>query len=181
MKIALVIGHRGGSRGARTVNGIFEYDMWFTYLHTIISTLPTQHEYKIFERYDNDGNKYSTRIRKLVNRVNEWEADIAMSFHFNASDNKNAEGFEVLTTNYWKSKSYANTLLNIFDVNLFGDNRGNKIISSGGRGYHFLRPTHMPSMIIEPFFGSSESDCKNFFFDIGNFTDSLKVFLEQLR
>ena len=180
MRIGLVIGHRRGAQGANSVDLISEYAFWKTYLHTIISQLPEHHEYKIFERYDSDGRSYSQRIASVVENVNNWDADLVISFHFNSAGNENAEGYEILTTNYSVSKKYASDLLSWFDNELSGDNRGNKVLNGRGRGYGFLKPTHMPSMIVEPFFGSSRADWDSFLDNIDGFTNSLKNFFNNL-
>ena len=180
MKIALVIGHSRKSQGSMNKSNITEYAMFKTYLHTVKGFLPQQCEYRVFERKDDSGTGYYQRIHALTAEVNEWGADLVMSFHFNSYSNDRVEGFEVLTTSYEKSRDYARMLLSYLEPVLYGDNRGNKVINRGDRGYWFLQSTNSPTMLIEGFFGSSKSDTDNFFDTLPSFTQALGVFINRL-
>jgi hypothetical protein len=160
MKIALLIGHRSGSQGARSVKNISEYAFWYTYLHAMLPLFPNVHTYKIFERLDSDGRGYRERMRRVGRRAGEWGAELIVSCHFNASSNAKAEGFEVLCTRNHMSKMYASMMLSAMDDNLYGDSRGVRVVQNDPRerGSGFLYKTPMPAILIEPFFGTNRED-----------------------
>ena len=158
MKIALVIGHRSESQGAKSVKRISEYAYWYTWLHLAKHFFPDAHQYRVFERNDMDGRGYRERMRKLGKRIDEWGADIAISFHFNAAQNVKAEGFEVLCTTNTPSQLYARLMAGIMDEHLYGDNRGIKTVRRSDRGGGFLYGTRAVAILLEPFFGTNRED-----------------------
>ena len=182
MKIALLIGHRSGAQGVRSVKEISEYAYWYTFLHTIVGFLPGRHEYMVFERYNRDGRGYRERMKRVGKRAQAWGAELIISFHFNGSINPKAEGFEVLCTTGAASRRYAAQLLSNFDAHLFGDNRGLKVVENDRRkrGSGFLYETPMPAILAEPFFGTSWEDFKSGTQD-GRLASALISFLEQIE
>jgi len=164
MKIALLIGHRVSSQGARSVKRISEFAFWYTFLHTIVHVLPSHHRYRVFERLDSDGRGYRERMKSVGKRAQEWGADLIISFHFNASRNVKAEGFEVLCPeDDYISEAYALDMLSCFEEHLRTPNRGLKRVPNDPdvRGSGFLYQTPMPSILVEPFFGTNWEDFKN--------------------
>jgi N-acetylmuramoyl-L-alanine amidase len=160
MKIALLIGHRSGSQGARSWNKISEYAFWYTYLHTIKAFLPDQHEYVVFERLDEDGSGYRERMKTLGSRMEMEEIDLVVSFHFNSFRNSKVEGFEVLCNTTLASQLYAKSMCEALDNHLSGDNRGFDIVPDDPeiRASGFLYKTLPNSILVESFFGSSPED-----------------------
>lgn len=161
--IALIIGHDMNSGGAVTVNGVNEYSTWFTYLNTILTFLPQGNQYKVFERRNG--------LEKLVRDVNDYRADIAISFHFNSSSNSKANGFEVLSSGYPSSMMLSRAFLDGYKTSI--RNRGIKVRKLGEDGGYFLNKTNMPAILLEPFFGSNRKDCHLFFRDINLFTNAV--------
>ena len=162
MKIALVIGHEPKRKGAELAGEkISEYAFWWTYLNfTLIPMLntTTTSEYKVFKR-GSTVKGYTAKMKALHKEIDEWGADLAISFHFNGSVNKAAGGMEILHSGYKPSKQLAEQLLQKLHVNLPGiKNRGLKKVGKGENGYGFVKYGKAKAMLVEPFFGSNEKE-----------------------
>ena len=177
-RIALVVGHRSGAKGATNTRGASEYDFWDEYLNESIDRFRdgSGNEFRIFHRRDNDGRGYTARITALTNRVNDYNPDLTVSFHFNSAGSR-AEGFEILATD--STKGYAKDLLDEFDSALKGDNRGVKVIGRTDRGGGFLYRADN-AILVEPFFGSSKIDTENFYETQNEFTEGLIHFFKTI-
>jgi N-acetylmuramoyl-L-alanine amidase len=114
---------------------------------------------QIFSNYAGDG--YGTAMFNLSNQIRKAQATMAIELHFNSAT-PNANGHEWL---YWfnslNGASIAKNFENEFKRIFSGiKSRGTKMITRVNRGGKFLELTHCPAVILEPFFGSNESDCK---------------------
>jgi N-acetylmuramoyl-L-alanine amidase len=94
-------------------------------------------------------------------QVKDARASLAIELHFNSAT-PSANGHEWL---YWHSSAKGKALAQAFNAQFSKDHpniraRGIKGITAKDRGGAFLRVTHCPSLVVEPFFGSSESDCR---------------------
>lgn len=110
---------------------------------------------------DYKGNGYGSAMADVANQVEDIHASIALELHFNSAQ-PSANGHEWL---YWHSSSKGKALSEAFNAQFSKDHpniksRGFKAITAQDRGGAFLRNTHCPSLILEPFFGSSQSDCQ---------------------
>jgi N-acetylmuramoyl-L-alanine amidase len=100
----------------------------------------------------------------LARRLKELKVDVAIELHFNAAGPL-ATGYEFL---HWfcspKGVALGHKMLREF-TKAFPEqrNRGLKSIDAADRGGLFLRKTHCPSLICEPFFGSNKKDTAFFF------------------
>jgi len=159
-KIALVVGHNKLSKGAVGDKGISEYDFNTLLVNDIIKILeptPIKDYVKIFFR-PNKHISYTHLMSELHNEIDNWGADIALSFHFNASSNKNIDGHEVLYSKYQpKAKRLATMLNDEFNTLLNNVDRGVKAVGSNGRGNSFLRKGKSLNILAEPFFASHQS------------------------
>jgi N-acetylmuramoyl-L-alanine amidase len=95
----------------------------------------------------------------MVKFVNGLKVDFALELHFNAAENPQAHGCEML---FWhrseKSRAFAGVLQEAVTGAMQAHDRGIKPIIQGGRGAPFLNRTAMPAVIAEPFFGSNFSE-----------------------
>jgi len=110
---------------------------------------------------DYAGNGYGSAMVDAAKQVKEAHASLAIELHFNSAS-PSANGHEWL---YWHSSAKGKALAEAFNAQFSKDHpnikaRGLKAITAQDRGGAFLRNTHCPSVILEPFFGSSESDCR---------------------
>tara|TARA_B100001094_G_scaffold139261_3_gene134716 strand:+ start:6013 stop:6726 length:714 start_codon:yes stop_codon:yes gene_type:complete len=158
LNVAICVGHsRSGDTGAVSAGGINEW----TYNKKVAEHLKSDlQEYGIssfvVDNYGGSYGSYTSAVDWLVKHLKEQKASIAIELHFNASSNSKAEGMEML---YWKTSRIGMTLAEYL---LRGckkyfpliKNRGTKKRDTGDRGATFLRKTHCPAVITEPFFGS---------------------------
>ena len=164
MKIGICIGHsREGDNGAIAADDVTsEWHFWHAIGYLIKKAIPAcEHDVRVFESYA--GRSYTEAMTDIARQLREMGADLAIELHFNAWNAK-ASGYEVL---HWHksrmgrlfaqalNKAQADTL------NEWGmpfPNRGVKPIGVSGRGSQFLRKTHCPAVIWEPFFGDNPDE-----------------------
>jgi len=158
MKIAICVGHsRSNDDGAVSVDGMDEWDFNNEIANGLYGILKSQgQEPHVLNVYS--GNGYAEAMADAARRVRAVKADVAIELHFNSSDNPKANGHEWL---YWNSSAESKTLAHWLDAKfdelpLFS--RGLVPRYRSDRGALFLRLTHCPAVICEPFFGSSRKD-----------------------
>lgn len=103
----------------------------------------------------------SDSLEEVCQASNDFEADIFISIHCNASDNKWAEGCETwYLTNSDKGKALAcyvmMEILSAIDVT----NRGVRESIPGESGLYVLQHTAAPSILVETAFISNPSDAR---------------------
>lgn len=108
------------------------------------------------------GNGYTAAQKWLASHLKEQGATAAIELHFNSADASSATGHEWL---FWASSKKGRLLAGELDdsmLEMFPDlnRRGIKPKGSGDRGAEFLKLTHCPAVIAEPFFGSNPEDWK---------------------
>ncbi|MGK0388832.1 MAG: N-acetylmuramoyl-L-alanine amidase [Maribacter sp.] len=167
-KIAIIIGHNKKGQGAKAIDPIGRTEFDFnSELAKLMEKRSKQYNVitkSFFREQDNSDDKrkrYGKEIRKAYKKVNEWNPDYSIELHFNAAG-KAITGTEVLTSGTKESIKYAN-LTQKEMVKLFkrkGNSRGVKTLKIGDRGYYSLFKGNAPAIIVEPFFGSSKSDCE---------------------
>lgn len=102
---------------------------------------------------------YSAAMNYIADEVERWQADVALELHFNSA-HPTARGFEYL---HWYKSRAGRILAKCFvdaqaDEFTWQKNRGAKARRPGTRGSQFLRKTHCPALILEPFFGSNKNE-----------------------
>jgi len=110
---------------------------------------------------DYEGGGYGYAMQDAADQIKDMRASIALELHFNSAT-PSASGHEWI---YWHSSRAGKALVEAFQAQFDKDypnirSRGLKGITAQMRGGLFLRLAHCPSVILEPFFGSSESDCQ---------------------
>lgn len=151
-KIALCIGHNSKAQGAVGDEGISEYNFNVEFLQELIPQLP-YHNYKIFERPAI--SNYTEQQNQMHTEIAEWgSCDIAIEFHFNAAENDQVHGHEILYLSKG-GKKLAKLLDTEWDQYLTSNDRGIKQRESGN-GYGFLKRGSYKSIIVEPFFASHQ-------------------------
>tara|TARA_A100001037_G_scaffold36511_3_gene28279 strand:- start:8434 stop:9003 length:570 start_codon:yes stop_codon:yes gene_type:complete len=161
--IGICVGHsRDGDQGASSLGNITEwYYNWSVARHFADALEVFGLEAVVFNKYE--GKSYNTAIKWLARELKEREIDLAVELHFNAATPA-AHGSEVL---YWHSSSKGKQLANCMQqaiLESFPDtrDRGIKGKEKGARGSFFLRMTHCPAVLVEPFFGSNAEDWNTF-------------------
>lgn len=163
MKIALCIGHsrwicdrRDG--GAVSLGGISEWDYWVRNVPHLERVLEDAgHCTHVWDNYRGSG--YSTAMRWLAGEIRGEACDLAVELHFNSAHGS-AHGAEWL---HWHTSDSGLVLASAVRHQFAQDfpesrDRGIKKIARGNRGDMFLRLTHCPALIAEPFFGSNRAD-----------------------
>ena len=154
--IALCVGHsRPNDSGAASVTGVSEWDYNSELAEMIASKL--REPVKVYTTYKGKG--YVSAMRWLARKLYEDRVDTALELHFNAASPK-ATGHEWL---YWhtsdQGRLIARALRDSFEDSFPQlASRGIKSRAKGSRGAMFLRTTHMPACIAEPFFGTNPED-----------------------
>ena len=162
LNVAICVGHsRQGDTGAVSCGGINEW----TYNKKVAEYLKSDlQEYGIssfiVDQYGGTYGSYTSSMNWLAKHLKEQKASVALELHFNAAANEKAEGMEML---YWGSSRIG---LSLAEYTLkscqrffpLTKNRGAKGLKKGDRGATFLRTTHCPAIITEPFFGSNWQD-----------------------
>ena len=158
MKIALIVGHEKAKQGASNVNGETEYS-FNKKLAALIAPIMLANGHEPFVVY-RDGTTYA----QLPKRVNQTQADVALSLHCNAF-NTIASGSEVLHyVNSTRSEKLASLIQSEVVAALGLSDRGLRPVDvahqgrSGDRGGHLCKNTSMPCVIIEAFFIDNDSD-----------------------
>lgn len=161
--VAICVGHsRSGDKGAVSVDGFSEW-AFNQPLAQRVCELVEQAGYPVVlvDRYE--GASYSSAMLWLVKHLKDLKVDVAVELHFNSAGPL-ATGYEFL---HWftspKGVSLGHKMLRAL-AKSFPDqrNRGLKPINSADRGGLFLRKTHCPALICEPFFGSNAKDVTYF-------------------
>lgn len=159
-KIAICVGHSRfiGDRmdgGAVSVGGMSEH----TYNCGLAGMISAKLDVDSVIVSSYRGNGYGSAQRWLADHIKEMGATAAVELHFNSATG-HARGHEWL---YWhsspRSKALANALRVSMEAAALGlPSRGTKSKTAADRGAEFLRGTHCPAVICEPFFGSSPED-----------------------
>ena len=154
--IALCIGHsRQGDSGASSVDGTTEYDYNCDLAQQI--SIKTRQDIRIYNTYH--GNGYTSAMRWLARKLKSDGAEFAIELHFNAAS-PSATGHEWL---YWNTSENGRRLARSLRDSMEDSfpqltSRGIKGRGKGARGASFLRLTHCPAVIAEPFFGTNKDD-----------------------
>lgn len=160
MKLAIVVGHNSDSQGAvRTDTRESEF-RFNSRIAELIKTYARQYDglsTQIFFRQSGGG--YTREIRRVYAETDAWGADATVELHFNGAKSPQATGTETLTSGTPASMRMAVEVNNAMVAALGLRDRGVKTRREG-RGSQSLMVGDAPAILIEPFFGSSASDCK---------------------
>lgn len=162
-KIALCVGHsrRIGSRrdgGAVAADGQTNEWSYNSRLgRELARRLSPAHEVLVVMDYEGAG--YTTAMRWLAGRLREEQVDLAVELHFNAA-NGAARGHEWLHWHTSRAGKQVAVELHVAVARAFPTmpQRGLKPRGPGDRGAEFLKLTHCPAVIAEPFFGDNPVD-----------------------
>lgn len=160
-KIAVCVGHSRfmGSRrdgGALAADGkTAEWEFNCEVARELCRLLARTHDPILFDSYRGKG--YTAAMGWLAREIQRAGAVFAVELHFNATDGT-ATGHEWL---YWEHSSASKRAAVQFHLEMSRafpllPARGAKARSTQHRGAEFLRLTHCPAVIAEPFFGDGD-------------------------
>ena len=154
-KIAFVIGHTSKDKGAfSTFLQVSEFDLFKEFANKHLSGVGD-----IF-LHDETITSYTQRQADTATKTTEYE--YVFELHFNAATPA-AEGCEALFyTGNTKAKKIAEKFCSLMVHFLDMKNRGAKALNASDRGFGFVSKQKPTALILEPFFGSNEDDCRNF-------------------
>jgi len=178
MKIALVIGHRKGSRGAYGNAGVSEFDFYKELVPELLESLSDDNEFRVFIRKDSL-HGYTERMKDMHRRIDNWGADISISFHFNASSKQYVNGHEILYCSR-SGRTIAGKLDSKFDKYLDNNDRNLKRVRRRERGGGFLCRGRSVCILIEPFFASHQKLFIPGGIERDNLLSSLSEFINEL-
>jgi N-acetylmuramoyl-L-alanine amidase len=162
--IALCVGHSRRINGhpeggAVSVGGVSEWTYNCELAEMVRELLAASRvNARIYSNYE--GGWYGTAQRWLASVLRLDAATLAVEFHFNSSDNPAATGHEWL---YWTTSKNGKRLAECLHSEMCLavpqlKARGIKPKTASDRGAEFLKGTHCPAVIMEPFFGSHAGD-----------------------
>lgn len=161
-KVAIVVGHTSGSKGAQSPYLPAEYD----YNLEVANELK-----KLYTGYDIYTHRtysvgYYNMWKETAAKLNAKDYDLVIELHYNAASPK-AHGTETLHYfNSKKGKAYAEIFSDViskdFGTTKRGINGGKPLVNSNDRGYYAVYLPKAPALIVEPFFGSNEEESKMF-------------------
>lgn len=154
MKIAFVVGHHENAKGK--FSDYFKQSEWDFYNDVL-----THFKNPIIFYHNPKIKSYLARQKETGNKLNLLNLDLVIETHFN-SFNKKATGVETFYHHKSRKGKFYAEKFNEVCVRWTGLKlRGAKPLSNNTQnGYGFLNSNKHPSILIEPFFGDNENDCK---------------------
>lgn len=155
MKIAYVIGHTKSKKGAYSKYfDVREFDFWKALEFELNLSGDVFYHNNLIP-------SYTLRQKYMAQKTKGY--DIVFELHFNSS-NGSASGCEAF---YFYKNDYTKNVCEKFCneyTRISGSiNRGAKpFYSPKQRGYTFIKEQKTNAILLEPFFGDNEKDCKNF-------------------
>ena len=157
MKTAFVIGHHEKSKGALSKYfGLREWDFY----NEVIKELG---DVNVFYHVETISG-YTSRVKNTASKINKFPFDLVIELHFNSAVHESANGCETLY--YYrsgKSRDYAKKFSDVVtnETGIKIRNGGLKALTNKkDRGFASVYYTKAPTILIEPFFGSNQGDCK---------------------
>lgn len=179
MKTAIIVGHHQNGKGATSpFLGKSEFDFY----SEVVELLKDEQGVEIF-KYD-PIKSYTARVKKLAKEVNSKGFQLVIELHFNAAIPQ-ANGCETLY--YFASKKSQQLAIEFSEVvnawtgiKIRGNNGAKALVNENDRGFGTVYYYAAPTILIEPFFGSNETDCVKIK-DAENMACIIKDFLARVR
>jgi len=154
-KIAFVIGHTSKDKGAfSTFLQISEFDLFKEFANKHLSEVGD-----IFF-HDETITSYTQGPADTATKTTYYE--YVFELHFNSATPA-AEGCEALYyTGNTKAEKIAEKFCSLMVQEMDMKNRGAKALNASDRGFGFVSKQKPTALILEPFFGSNEDDCRNY-------------------
>lgn len=165
MGVAIIIGHNSKAKGA--FSGFLnttEFELYKSMVNELA---------KIGDVYFHNENisGYNARMIDTAQRINKTNYTMVLALHFNSAESSQANGTEALYLSE-KGRVIAKNFNALMVKEMGYRNRGEIKLNPTSRGYAEILHPKAPAVILEPFFGSNEMDCKKF--DKNKFLEVLK-------
>jgi N-acetylmuramoyl-L-alanine amidase len=167
-KVAIIIGHTSENPGAWSEH--FQKHEYSFHLDLVPALADT------FDIFIHDAHirSYSDRMRHTAARINEkTQYKIIYALHFNAF-NKKAHGAEAL---YYHTNDYGKDIANNFIMQVhermnIRPRSAKPLYNPNDRGFWEIASPRDTVVLLEPFFGDNQDDCR--LFDKETYVDILK-------
>jgi N-acetylmuramoyl-L-alanine amidase len=181
--VGICVGHsRIGDKGAVGLSGTSEWN-YNKQVAELLSIELRKRNVKsvVFSSYQGKG--YGSAMAWIATQLNVFNVDFAVELHFNSADSLLANGYEFL---YWhksrRSKQICETFQKVFNKRYPNNtDRGTKGLTQESRGALFTRLTSMPSVILEPFFGSNKQEWEYFGQSKGGVMDLVNAYADAIE
>jgi len=164
MKVAIVIGHDERRQGAYSPTLSLHEWQWCSVLARQLDTELGLRgmQSRIFVR--EPGGKYSEQMAQLCGKINDWQAELVVALHFNSSNEDWAGGCALHWPSSEGGRAAAVALSAAASIAIGNRDRGaiaqDRSWGTGRPPLWLLRLTKARAVILEPFFGSNESDAR---------------------
>jgi N-acetylmuramoyl-L-alanine amidase len=169
-KIAIVVGHTKAMKGACSPHGIA---CEWVYNSKVASYLKDIADIYYYDTYSKGG--YTDMVKRNARKINAQNYNLVMELHYNDAAPE-ANGCE---TYYYFSnaigKQLATTASEYISSAMGVKNRGIRaLINKYDRGFAAVYYPTPTTLLLEPFFGSNEADCKKFMGKEKEYADVLR-------
>ena len=164
--IALCVGHsRRGDSGASSTSGVSEQSFYSRFIVKQLAgeLMAMGFEVVIIDEYE--GGSYGSAMRWLAGELKRLGVDLAYELHFNAAT-PSAHGFETLFWHKSKVSRKVAEAMQTTQAKAYPEMKDRDVEPLGDqaheRGTLFCSLPACPSLILEPFFGSSSREVREY-------------------
>lgn len=159
IKIALNAGHTITGAGSGAVYPSFKESDMTRLVCRYISAELKNHNVKVINCTVDKAATRTAYLKAVCDKANESNANLFLSIHFNASENKLGNGVEVYT---WKGKQHGEAVEICANISHLGfKNRGVK----DGSNLYVIKNTDMKAILIEVCFLDNQTDINLFLYN----------------
>ncbi|ESW78390.1 hypothetical protein X770_32385 [Mesorhizobium sp. LSJC269B00] len=164
IRVAVVVGHNSVSTGSSAVSPISRSEFAFNGVVADQIVAESPHYNVIAEKFLRvSQGSYSSEIAQVYGEVQAWGADCAIELHFNSASPEATGSMVLFRAGNGVAQGLARPLaLQIQSLLGLPLRNGNGLqpLQPGDRGYGSVSAlATVPSVLIEPFFGSNKGDC----------------------
>ena len=166
-RLAVIVGHNERSQGAvcqhAPLTGISEW-AYNTDVASAMVRLGDEHGLDVRVFYRDAHLSYSRQIAKVYKQeVDPWGADLSIELHFNGATSSQTRYSVTLSSGSDASLRFARraqaAMARVFKRRA-NEDRGVITRARAERGGWSLRAGKSPAILVEPFFGSNQQDCR---------------------
>ena len=159
MKIALNAGHTLTGAGSGAVYPSFNESEMTRLVTRFLSAELKKQGAEVFDATIDKADTRTAYLKAACDKANESNAELFLSIHFNASENKLGNGVEVYT---WKGRQHGEAVEICGNISRLGfKNRGVK----DGSNLYVIKNTKMKAILVEVCFLDNKTDIDLFLYN----------------